>query len=260
MSGTWHTGRVIRALTLACLIIGLASEIAVGPANASGKTVLVLIDISRSVRNQETKALYLDSFKRVTASVTHGDVLVAGWITEKSEDELELPIHDRLPAFRPNTDNPLFVRAERAKADQELEQRRKQICNDLRAQMHATDKRQVEQTAIIDSLDLAQRVFASFHNGDNVLVLMSDMVEDSGSYNFYRENLTPARVRGIIAQLKLQERVPDLSGVKVFVVGANYLDNDRFRKIRNFWLSFFSATRADLRPENYGAALVDFSP
>ena len=86
------------------------------------------------------------------------------------------------------------------------------------------------------------------------------MVEDS-RYNFERENLTDARIETMIAELKKKQLVPELSGVKVYVVGAcmkGAMANEKFNQIKKFWLRYFKETGASLSEENYGSALIGF--
>jgi hypothetical protein len=93
----------------------------------------------------------------------------------------------------------------------------------------------------------------SFPQKRKTLVIFSDMVEESGELNFERDRLEPARVQGILATLSRDDRLPNLSGVSVYVVGATHVNLQRYRRTREFWLALFKAAGADLRPENYGS-------
>jgi lysophospholipase L1-like esterase len=94
-----------------------------------------------------------------------------------------------------------------------------------------------------------------------VLVIFSDRVEESEHYNFTRENLTEARIKKIISQNRSRGLLPDLAGVKVYVVGASAgayekMRSGRMAAIRDFWLAYFKACGAELTRERYGGALL----
>ena len=57
--------------------------------------------------------------------------------------------------------------------------------------------------------------------------------------------------------------IPNLAGVRVYVVGAGLVRSSelpaaRILDIQDFWQAFFTASGADLPPDRYGAALVRF--
>ena len=57
--------------------------------------------------------------------------------------------------------------------------------------------------------------------------------------------------------------VPNLAGVRVYVVGAGVsaggaLPAHRILRAQHVWLAYFAAAGADLPEERYGAALVRF--
>lgn len=53
------------------------------------KTVVVLIDLSGSTRN--LRNMYLDNFRTVLSTITHGDAIAVARITESSITEPEIP-------------------------------------------------------------------------------------------------------------------------------------------------------------------------
>lgn len=222
-----------------------------------GAVFLILVDRSESVNKPEMRKLYVQSLKTILHSPRHGNVFLVGWITDHSATELQLPVNESFPPFCPENDNPLVVGLERAKADSVLESLRTQISDSLEHLLLSQD-RTIKHTAILQSLDLAQRVFANYDGNTNVLVIMSDMVEDSEKLNFLKEHLTSARTDAIINGLRSEGRLPDLRGVRVQVLGAATGNGIQDRQIRDFWLSLFKATGAALRPADYGAALIKF--
>lgn len=113
-------------------------------------------------------------------------------------------------------------------------------------------------TEIMGALVPAQQVFASFPNYPRkILVIMSDMIEESLRYNFHKKPPGKKDVDRIIDAEKKQNFLPDLKGVKVYVVGAGGKSSEDMPKIKVFWLAYFRACGAELNPANYGADLVE---
>ena len=57
--------------------------------------------------------------------------------------------------------------------------------------------------------------------------------------------------------------IPNLAGVRVYVVGAGVVKSSelpaaRILAIQDFWQAYFTASGADLPADRYGAALVRF--
>ncbi len=77
-------------------------------------------------------------------------------------------------------------------------------------------------------------------------------------YNFEKDKLTDKKIGEIIAKENTQKRLPDLKGVKVYVVGAKAATREQFYNIQNFWLRYFKECGANLLKENYGSALLNF--
>ena len=223
----------------------------------AGAVFLILIDRSESVNKPEMRKLYVQSLTTILHSLGHGDVLLVGWITDQSATELQLPMNATFPRFCPQNDNPLVLGPERAKSDSVLDALRTKISDSLE-HLLLSQHRTITHTAILQSMELAQRVFASYEGNPNVLIIMSDMVEDSEKRNFLNEHLTSARTDAIINGLRSEGRLPDLRGVRVQVLGAATGNGLRDRQVRDFWFSLFKATGAALRPADYGAALIKF--
>jgi len=228
------------------------------PAEAPTKVVLTLFDLSESTAKLAMRKAYLDAFRTIVATVRSGDALVAGWITEHSAAELVLPVRMNIPPFSPDTDNPTVIEAKRAAAMQAVRAETEQACQTIAAGLQ-NPGRKVLNTNILSSLTVAERVFKSFSQPRKVLVIMSDMLEDSEHYNFERLKLTAHETARIIEAEKRAGRLADLHRVRVYVIGASAPSDDKLIEVENFWRAYFVACGAELRKENYGAALVRFS-
>jgi len=227
---------------------------------SSPKIIVVLCDLSESTRNMRN--IYLKSFKKIISSIKHGDAIFVVKITESSIEEPEIPIKEIFPKFVPKdafgnpTDNPLIKKKERKKADEELRRKKEKCIKD--AEKLFFSKKRILKTDILSSLHVADRIFKNFPEKKPILVILSDMVEDSLDYNFEKERLNEERIREIIENERLKERLPDLKGVKVYVIGAQARDKKKFFSIQNFWINYFKECGAILEKKNYGSALIKF--
>jgi hypothetical protein len=92
------------------------------------------------------------------------------------------------------------------------------------------------------------------------------MIEQSASYDFLRNPPTAEATARIIEERQKAGRIPDLSSVTVYAVGAgagNYaraLDERRLDAVREFWRAYFVAARAALPLDHYGGGLLRFEP
>jgi len=218
---------------------------------------MVLFDLSGSTNNDTMRHAYGEWFDLVLKSTGYGDVLVGGWITERSEAELELAINEEFEWKAPEVNTPLMVEAHQRQQQEELETKRSEISERMKSLL-SSPSRVAKSTDILGSIRLSERVFQAYRKEKTVLVVFSDMLLVSPGINFEREKLTEKRIEQIIQAEKEAQRIPDLSGVSVHVAGAFSKDQERFQQVRKFWLAYFGAAGAELRPEDYGAALIRF--
>lgn len=215
------------------------------------KTIVVLLDLSESTRN--FRKSYFENFKKILSSINHGDALAVVKITESSVTEPETFVED-FPKFVPRdkmgnpTDNPLLVRKAKEEADKRLNERKEEILK--RVESILFTQRKVLYTDILSSLHVAQSLFEKLNRDKNILVIFSDMVEETPEYNF--KNLTRERIKYIIEKEK--QRLPDLKNVVVYVVPISDLSREQFFIIQSFWLRYFKECGAILPKENYSIA------
>lgn len=245
-------------LLMACNSDDRLGEDAPSPSTAKGKTVFVLFDISESTKAEETRRKYLESFNKIVTTIGEGDVLTADFISDDPLGQSTFAINREFPVFQPDTDNPLLIRKQKGEFDKQIEDLRKQE-RDKAAQMLGSVDRKVRWTRILDANLLAEKVFKKFDRPKKVLVLFSDMIESTEKLEFHKFGLSDKATKKIIEDEKSAGRLPDLSSVRVYVVGATGARSaDSFNQIQNFWLVYFKAAGADLSKENYGAALLKF--
>lgn len=109
---------------------------------------------------------------------------------------------------------------------------------------------------ILDGIE-EEAQFLAHQSGHKVLVVFTDGIEDSQEYGqtlkfdqpgFWSQN-SPEK---LIATLKKQNRLPNLSGVTVYFIGAAANRPEDFRDNQRFWKEYFIATGLSERDLHYG--------
>lgn len=239
------TARTILQLSSTSLFLLLLSATIV-LAEAPSKTVVVLFDISGSTLDPAIREQYRNDFMKITDpkhALMPGDAIAADLIADSSSAGSTLPINEELEDYSWDT-NTIKVK----KANREM---LKKIMENADVILKSNQK--TKNTDILSSLQIAERVFKTYNKERNVLVIMSDMVEDSQNYNFEKEKLTDKRITEIIAKERKAGRLPDLKNVQVYAIknatAQSKLDHGA---IQNFWLRYFQETGARIDKAHYG--------
>lgn len=233
----------------AFLWIGILASVLLSAACQSSpaqppKVVLVFMDVSASVRDFTP---YHESWTKILASLDNGDRIVLARISAETLTQFR-PVLDReFPAFNPLTDNKMRYEKQQKQIRQELAEALDQALAGPRSQ----------KTDILHALTLAEKIFHD-EQRRRVLVLVSDMLEDSEEYNFERLKLTDGFAQHVIEQQKKKGRLPDLGGAKLYVAGASAATANKALDVQQFWLAYCKAAHVDLAPQNYGPALMNF--
>lgn len=219
------------------------------------KSVFVLVDYSESVK--DARKDYIDAFRKIISEIKTGDHIFVWKITELSEMETK-PLFDENFPFPPPAKNEFYWKQAMAKAEKEMKAKLNEIEKKMEALLNSEEQLS-KRTAILGSLQIAERVFKKDRKDKRILVIMSDMIEDSSEYNFERERLSDKRTAEIIGIERSKKSLPDLSGVTVYVIGAKAQTREQFNNIQNFWLRYFKECGASLPKENYGSTLLGFN-
>ena len=219
--------------------------------------IFVLFDISGSTAIPKIRQRYFNDFQKILTALRGGELLIGDVITENTMATLSLPINESFPAYNPLAHNPLTHKREMEKAIKIAQEKAKKLL---------LESPPAPRTDLLNAFQAADKVF----NGERckavphkILVVFSDMIEQSSRYDFARENLTEKRIQEIIQTLKKQKQLPNLQGVKVWVAGATAavkggLNPKKIYQIQDFWLAYFAACGADLTKERYSTTLLNF--
>jgi len=229
------------------------------PANVlAAKTVFVLFDLSESTAQSSIRQEYLEGFMKIVdirevrndlkeSFLQPGDVLVADIISDNSVSGSTFPILKEFQKYSFWRDNYLmFKKRLRTEKEEQAAKAEKILFN---------PERKVMYTDILSSLRIAERVFKRFKRDENILVIFSDMKEESKEYDFSRERLTDSRIDEIIRKERVKG-LPELKGVQVYVAGANADNRGQFRNIQKFWIKYFKACGGILEEKNYGRGFI----
>jgi hypothetical protein len=228
----------------------------------SGKTVFVLFDLSGSTNAKAEREKYADGFRQIVEKLEAGDVIVADAINENPLALSSFPVNQEFPSFAEKTDNELLRKKLLQEHDEKVKGIRDEVFNKANGFLNDAT-RVVKRTHILDSLQLAERVFKTYERSRRVLVVFSDMLEESDRYNFARQPPNEDLAAKIISGEKEAKRLPDLTGAKVYIIGASNVSagarSDSYRMVEGFWLQYFKEIGADLPKERYGSALLQFN-
>lgn len=220
--------------------------------------VFCLFDISGSTSSPVVRQRYMAEFEKLLDALEGGDAVIGDLITGNSLATATYPINVELP-MKGALDNPLMH--ERATDKKKAEAR-------AQAEAFILNGQPAEASDLLNALYLAEKVLTGethAHRPIKALVIFSDMILQHGDYDFTGIDLTDERIKQIIAdEQNAQGGLPELSGVRVWVVGAGAApeggqEPGKLRQIEDFWRQYFAACGADLPSSHYGAALLNFS-
>ena len=239
--------------------IGISSILLLGSMNLSAdafwkkdknkkepRVIAVFVDMSGST-NQARRTVYRQAFEKVYENLRQGDRIIVGTITGRSYIDFKPVVDVDIPQQS--------IWVNRITFEQNLAKTKNNIHTEvdkLLARKHGTPN-----TEIINSLNIADKIF---HNEkrQKILIILSDMIQDSREYNFERVNVTEAYTSRIIKNRQQQNLIPKLNEVKVYVAGASAKDSKKFRSIEKFWNRYFIACGADFSLHRYGHTLLEF--
>jgi hypothetical protein len=258
-----HSIRVLHLATLVILLLGAvagcSNKASVAEPKGGPKTcMVVLFDLSKTTKGQVIRQRYFEEFGTVLKACNGGEAIVGDAITDNPLAEGSFPIDRTLPSYSPLTANHDDYEVAKTDAIRRIEDQ---------ARVLVLDHPGTNKTDIFDALLLAEKIFNGEQFGKaphKALIIFSDMRQDGAGYKFDQLDLTTARAQKILAELKSRGQLPNLAGVKVWVAGAGVSDDTprsagQILATQRFWIAYFKACGADLTPERYGPALINFA-
>ena len=210
------------------------------------RVMAVFVDMSGST-NRARRTLYRNAFEKIYQNLQQGDRIIVGTITGRSYIDFKPVVDAEIPK------QSLWIN--RISYEQNMAKTKKDIQTEVEKLL--SRKRGTPRTEIINSLNIADKIF---HNEkrQKILIILSDMVQDSKEYNFERVKVTNQYTAQIIRKRQEQNLIPKLDSVKVYVAGASAADPKKFRSIEKFWNRYFAACGADFSLHRYGHSLLEF--
>jgi hypothetical protein len=173
---------------------------------------------------------------------------VVGTITSQSYIEFKPTVDEEIPK-KTVWDNRLQYEKKLTSTKEKI---RSEV-NNLLSQKQGTPL-----TEILDSLNIADTIFHDEKERQKILVILSDMIQDSKEYKFDKDKITDEYINNIIRSRQRNKLIPNLANVKVYVAGASAADSEKFRAVQTFWARYFSESGADFSRHRYGHSLISF--
>jgi len=218
---------------------------------------VALIDASSSTNKPDVRTVYEDTMQTIVSTAGGGDVLVAYPITSNSQASSYADVTVQFPTYNGLTENEdQYHDAQTDAANQAQDGIEKII----------TFKDGSDGTDLLFAFTKASDVF----NGElyrsakeKDLVVLTDGFQQTHQLDMMKVLLTPDRIQEIIRGLKDDGYLPNLQGVKVWMVGCgadphHEVGPEKLDQVRRFWLAYFKACGANLAPERYGTTLENY--
>jgi len=249
-----------RAITLAVLLLTQAFVSPSAAATSPGTAVIIFLDFSGSIKTDERALFKREIETKILPSLSAGDRLLMAPIHDKTLTEFRPLVQVSLPAkpeFSVWRDNVLTYNRRVKEVEArvlDLKAKVKTEVADVLGRRYASP-----YTDIFSSLLIAQKLFHD-EARRKVLVLMSDMIEDTPEYNFEKITWSPSAVEKLVAELEAKALIPKLPGVCVYVSGASAKSATLAENIARFWEAYFRRTGADMHPSRYAHVLLHWPP
>lgn len=210
------------------------------------RAIVVLVDMSGST-NLARRTVYRDAFEKIYQDFRQGDRIMVGTITGRSYIDFKPTVDVEIPKKS--------IWVNRIQFERKLTKTKEKIRMGVEGLL--SRKRGTPRTEILNSLNIADTIF---HNEkrQKILIILSDMIQDSRQYNFAQVKLTDAYIDKVIRSRQKHNLIPNLTDVKVYVAGASGADSNKFRSVEKFWARYFEKSGADFSPHRYGHSLISF--
>jgi hypothetical protein len=229
-------------------------------AELPGTEYVVFVDLSQSIRPEDQKLFTAALTEQIIPTLEAGDRLLIAPITDRTLTGFHPLIDVTLPPVPPFngwTDNLLKHKKQVQEVEAQVPDIKKAL--DKQAAAIFTRRDSSTQTDILSSLLLTEKLF---HNvaQRKVLILMSDMIEDYAPHRFQKVAWTPDATRSLLDDLEGEGRIPNLSGICVYVAGASAGSPTQAEHIAAFWQAYFERARADMHMSRYAHVLLHWPP
>jgi hypothetical protein len=211
------------------------------------RLIIIFVDMSGSTE-QVRPTVCKAAFEKIYKNLRQGDRVVVGTITSRSYIEFKPTVDEEIPK-KTIWDNRLQFEKKLTDAKEKIRRETDKLLS---------SKRGTLLTEILDSLNIADTIFHDEKERQKILVILSDMIEDSKEYNFDKDKITDEYIDNIIRDRQKNKLMPNFTGVKVYVAGASADDSNKFRAVKTFWTRYFAESKADFSPHRYGHSLINF--
>jgi len=211
------------------------------------RLIIIFVDMSGSTE-QVRPTVCKEAFEKIYKNLRQGDRVVVGTITSRSYIEFKPTVDEEIPK-KNIWDNRLQFEKKLTDAKEKI----RRETNNLLSRKQGT-----LLTEILDSLNIADIIFHEEKERQKILVILSDMIEDSKEYNFDKDTITNEYIENVIRDRQKNKLIPNFTGVKVYVAGASANDSSKFRAIQAFWTRYLAESRADFSTHRYGHSLINF--
>jgi len=197
--------------------------------------------------NLARRTVYREAFEKIYQNLRQGDRIMVGTITGRSYIDFKPVVDIEIPKKS--------IWVNRIQFERNLTAAKEEVRGEVERLL--SRKTGTPRTEILNSLNIADTIFHK-EKRQKILVILSDMIQDSREYNFSQVKVTGAYIDKIIKYRRKQNLIPNLTDVKVYVAGASGSDSKKFRSVERFWASYFQKTGADFSPHRYGHSLISF--
>ena len=210
------------------------------------RAILIFVDMSGST-NLARQTVYRECFEKIYEDLNQGDRIVVGMITGRSFIDFKPVVDVEIPKKS--------VWVNRIQFERSLTETKEKIRAEVQRLLSQKDG--TPRTEILNSLNIAETIL---HNEkrEKILVLLSDMIQDSKEYDFSSTKITDDYIDKVIKYRLKKNLIPNLAGVKVYVAGASGSDSHKYRSIERFWARYFEKAGADYSHHRYGHTLISF--
>lgn len=211
------------------------------------RLLLILVDMSGSA-DQARHTVCQEAFQKIYKNLRHGDRVIVGTIASQSYIDFKPAVDEEIPV-KTVWDNRLQYERSLTRAKEKIRSEVEKLLSQSGGSL---------LTEILDSLNIADAIFHDEKERQKILIILSDMIQDSKDYKFDKDKITEDYIGKIIRYREEKKLIPNLTGVKVYVAGASASDSNTFRAVQTFWTRYFVKTGADFSLYRYGHSLINF--